>query len=73
LLASEREVAAIHRFRALDVASRVRLRAQDIAAAGRYAEAATVLARELGEPFASARAAIASAAYRKASGDLPTA
>jgi hypothetical protein len=73
LLASEREVAAIHRFRALDIASRVRLRAQDIAAAGRYAEAATVLARELGEPFASARAALASAAYRRASGDLPTA
>jgi class 3 adenylate cyclase len=73
LLASEREVAAIHRFRALEVASRVRLRAQDVAAAGRYAEAATVLARELGEPYASARSALASAAYRRASGDLPSA
>jgi hypothetical protein len=73
LRASEREVAAIHRFRALETASRVRLQAQDIAAAGRYAEAATVLARELGEPYATVRAALASAAYRRASGDLPSA
>ena len=73
LLASEREVAAIHRFRALETASRVRLQAHDVAAAGRYADAATVLARELGEPYASVRAALASAAYRRASGDLPSA
>ncbi|HEY8862289.1 MAG TPA: hypothetical protein VIN37_09445, partial [Candidatus Limnocylindria bacterium] len=33
----------------------------------------TVLARELGEPYASARAALAGAAYRRASGDLPAA
>ena len=73
LLASERVAAAIHRFRALEVASRVRLATQDISAAGRYAEAATVLARELGEPYASARAALATAAYRRASGDQPAA
>jgi len=73
LLASERAVGAIDRFRALEIASRVRLQAHDVPAAGRYAEAATVLARELGEPYASARAALAGAAYRRASGDLPAA
>ncbi|MDP9319848.1 MAG: AAA family ATPase [Chloroflexota bacterium] len=73
LLASEHVVAAIDRFRALEIASRVRLQAHDVTAAGRYAEAATVLARELGEPYASARAALAGAAYRRASGDLPAA
>ncbi|HEX6062492.1 MAG TPA: hypothetical protein VF001_10520 [Candidatus Limnocylindria bacterium] len=73
LLASEHVVAAIDRFRALDTASRVRLAAGEATAAGHYAEAATVLARELIEPFASARAALAAASYRRASGDLPTA
>jgi class 3 adenylate cyclase len=73
LLASEHAVAAIDRFRALDTASRVRLDAGDVTAAGHYAEAATVLARELIEPYASARAALAGAAYRRVSGDRPTA
>jgi hypothetical protein len=73
LLASEHVVAAIDRFRALDTASRVRLDAGDVTAAGHYAEAATVLARELIEPYASARAALASASYRRASGDWSTA
>jgi class 3 adenylate cyclase len=73
LLGSESAVAAIHRFRALEVASRVRLASGDIGAAGRYAEAATVLARELGEPYGAARAALASAAYRRASGDSASA
>ena len=73
LLASEHVVAAIDRFRALDTASRVRLDAGDVTAAGDYAEAATVLARELIEPYASARAALAAASYRRASGDRPTA
>ncbi len=69
LLASEKAAAAINRFRALDTACRTRLAVKDVSAAGRYAEAATVLARELGEPYATARAALASAAYRRASGD----
>lgn len=70
LLASESGVSAINRFRSLEVASRARLAAEDIAGAGRYADAATVLARDIGEPWASARAALASARYRRASGDL---
>lgn len=69
LLASENSLAAIHRFRALEMASRVELVRGEIAAAARYAEAATVLAHEIGEPYASARAALASAAYRRASAD----
>ena len=73
LLGSEGAVAAIHRFRALEVASRVRLASGDLVAAGRFAEAATVLARELGEPYGSARAALATAAYRRASDDAASA
>jgi MalT-like TPR region len=70
LLVSEAGVSAINRFRSLEIASRVRLAAGDIGEAGRYADAATVLARDIGEPWASARAALASAAYRRTSGDL---
>ena len=69
LVASEPGPSAISRFRALEIASRVRLAAGDLAAAGRYADAATVLARDIGEPWAAARAALAAAAYRKATGD----
>jgi len=70
LLESDRGVSAINRLRSLEVASRARLATADVAGAGRYADAATVLARDIGEPWASARAALASAGYRRASGDL---
>jgi class 3 adenylate cyclase len=73
VLASENGMSAINRFRSLDIASRTRLAAGDLLEAGRYADAATVLAREIGEPWASARGALASAACRRAAGDLATA
>lgn len=73
VLASEHSVSAINRFRSLEIASRVRLAAGDLLGAGRYADAATVLGREIDEPWASARGALASAAHRRVSGDLATA
>jgi class 3 adenylate cyclase len=73
VLDSENGASAINRFRALEMASRSRLAASDLAEAGRFADAATVLAREINEPWASARAALATAAYRRVSGDLATA
>jgi class 3 adenylate cyclase len=73
VLGSENGVSAINRFRSLEMASRSRLAAGDLAEAGRFADAATVLAREINEPWASARAALASAAYRRVSGDLAAA
>ena len=69
LLLSETGVSAINRIRSLETASRTRLAANDVGEASRYADAATVLARDIGEPWASARAAIATAACRRAAGD----